>query len=124
MITIQRGELTDTQKGFTDMILGVITFCKRVTCPSSQTLLAYTTHDLATEQMANVQEHLDACDFCGAEFQLLAKHAPLAEEDCAPVDIPSNLRCLAQSLLTTDWLHIESLAEKGYEKERLTLTAA
>ena len=106
------------------MILGVITFCKRATCPSSETLLAYTTRELATEQSVLIEEHLDACDFCGAEFQLLTHHAPLAEEDCAPVDIPSNLRCLAQSLLIPDWLHIESLAEKAYEKERLTLTDA
>jgi hypothetical protein len=41
-----------------------------------------------------------------------------------PVEIPSSLRCLAQSLLTGDWLHIESLAEAAYEKERLTLTDA
>ncbi|MDQ3818994.1 MAG: hypothetical protein M3362_15140, partial [Acidobacteriota bacterium] len=74
------------------MILGVITFCKRATCPSSQTLLAYTTQELAREQMVNVEEHLDACDFCCAEFQLLTKHAPLGEteEDCAPVDMPSS----------------------------------
>ncbi|PYS46500.1 MAG: hypothetical protein DMF68_19065 [Acidobacteria bacterium] len=108
------------------MILGVITFCKRATCPSSQILLAYTTHDLATEQSLLIEEHLDRCDFCGAEFQLLTRHAPLAEseEDCAPVDMPSSLRCLAQSLLTLDWLHIESLAEAACYKERLTLTDA
>ena len=108
------------------MILGVITFCKRATCPSSEILLAYTTRELTTEQSVLIEEHLDACDFCGAEFQLLTKHAPLteAEEECAPVDMPSNLRCLAQSLLTPGWLYIESLAEKAYEKERLTLTDA
>jgi|SRR2546421_6319504 len=108
------------------MILGVITFCKRATCPSSQTLLAYTIHDLATEQRVIIEEHLDRCDFCGAEFQLLTRHAPLpeAEEDSAPVDIPSSLRCLARSLLTNDGLHIESLAEAACEKERLTLTDA
>jgi len=108
------------------MILGVITFCKRATCPSSQALLAYTTHDLATEQSVIIEEHLDRCDCCGAELQLLTKHAhPVeTEEDCAPVNMPSSLRCLAQSLLTRDWLHIESLAEAVCEKERLTLTDA
>lgn len=108
------------------MILGVITFYKRATCPSSQKLLAYTKHDLAAEQSALIEEHLDRCDFCGAEFQLLTKHASLAEsgEDYAPVDIPASLRCLAQSLLTPDWLHLESLAEAAYDKERLTLTDA
>jgi hypothetical protein len=72
-----------------------------------------------------VEEHLDKCDFCGAELQLLKEHAPSAEEEeCPFVDMPLNLRCLAKSLLTADWLSIESLAETAYEKERLTLTDA
>jgi hypothetical protein len=76
------------------------------------------------EQTVWVEAHLDECDFCGAEFQLLAEHASTDEEECAFVDIPSSLRCLAQSLLTAGWLHIESLGETTFEKERLTLTDA
>jgi hypothetical protein len=76
------------------------------------------------EQTLWVEAHLDECDFCGAEFQMLAEHASRVEEECAFVDIPSNLRCLAQSLLTADWLHLESLGETAFEKERLTLTDA
>jgi hypothetical protein len=76
------------------------------------------------EQTIWVEAHMDECDFCGAEFQLLAEHAPTEEEECAFVDIPSNLLCLAQSLLTADWLHIETLGETVFEKERLTLTDA
>jgi hypothetical protein len=75
------------------------------------------------EQAVWVEAHLDECDFCGAEFQLLAEHVP-TEEEYAFVDIPSNLRFLAQSLLTADWLHLESLGETAFEKERLTLTDA
>lgn len=107
------------------MILRANAFCKRATCPSSEILLAYRTCGLAAEQRVWVETHLDECDFCGAEFQLLTEHAPAEEEEeCAFVDIPSNLRCLAQSLLTADWLHIESLGETAFEKERLTLTDA
>ena len=106
------------------MILSAIAFCKSATCPASETLLDYGTCGLAAEQMMCVEEHLEKCDFCDAEFQLLAAHAPTEEEEIAPTDIPSNLRCLAQSLLTADWLSIESLAEPAYEKERLTLTDA
>jgi len=73
--------------------------------------------------MLKVSTHLDECDFCGAEFQLLSLNTALEEECPAPV-MPSHLRHLAQSLLTADWLHIESLAIAGYEKERLTLTDA
>jgi hypothetical protein len=76
------------------------------------------------EQTVWVESHLDECDFCGAEFQLLAEHAPTKEEECEIVDMPSSLRRLAQSLLTADWLHIESLGETAFEKERLTLTDA
>jgi hypothetical protein len=107
------------------MILRATAFCKKATCPSSETLLTYRTSSLAVEQTLRVEAHLDECDFCGAEFQLLAEHVPTdEEEECAFVDIPSNLRCLAQSLLTANWLHIESLGETAFEKERLTLTDA
>jgi hypothetical protein len=106
------------------MILRAITFCKSATCPSSETLLTYRTRALALEQTVWVESHLDECDFCGAEFQLLAEHAPTEEEECEIVDMPSSLRRLAQSLLTADWLHIESIGETAFEKERLTLTDA
>lgn len=106
------------------MILRATAFCKKATCPSSETLLTYRTSGLALEQTVWLEEHLDECDFCGAEFQLLAEHVPMEEEECAFVDIPSNLRCLAQSLLAADWLHIEALGETAFEKERLTLTDA
>lgn len=107
------------------MILSVNAFSKRATCPSSETLLAYRTCDLGIERIVWVSEHLDECDFCGAELQLLTEHASTAqEEECPIVEMPSSLRCLAQSLLTADWLGIESLAETACEKERLTLTDA
>jgi hypothetical protein len=75
------------------------------------------------EQSLWVEAHLDECDFCGAEVQLLSEHVPL-EEEYAFVDMPSSLRHLAQSLLTADCLHIESFGETALEKERLTLTDA
>jgi hypothetical protein len=106
------------------MLLSAIAFCKRATCPSSETLLEYRACGLAAKQMIRVAAHLDECDFCGAEFQLLTEHAPVEEEECPFVDMPSNLRCLAQSLLTANWLHIESLGGTAFEKERLTLTDA
>jgi len=106
------------------MILSKIAFCKRVTCPSSETLVSYGTRALAAEQMLTVSTHLDECDFCGAEFQLLRRNTAREDEECITPAMPSHLRRLAQSLLTADWLHMESLAVAGYEKERLTLTDA
>jgi hypothetical protein len=80
---------------------------------------------MAAERMIWVASHLDECDFCGAELQLLTEHAPAEEEECAISDMPLNLRWLAKSILSTDLLSLEeSLAGTAYEKERLTLTDA
>ena len=106
------------------MILSEITFCKRATCPSSETLLSYRTCGLAAERMLWVASHLDECDFCGAEFQLLSEHAPAEEAECALSDMPPHLRWLAESLLNTNLLKLESLTGTAFEKERLTLTDA
>jgi hypothetical protein len=106
------------------MILSAITFCKRATCPSSETLLSYRTCDLAAERMVWVASHLDECDFCGAELQLLTQHAPAPQEEYAHADMPPHLRWLAESLLSANVLDLESLAGCAYEKERLTLTDA
>jgi hypothetical protein len=106
------------------MILSAIAFCKRATCPSSETLLSYRTCGLAAERMVWVASHLDECDFCGAELQLLSEHAPTEEEVCALSDMPPHLRWLAESLLSANLLDLESLAGTIYEKERLTLTDA
>ncbi|MDT4965799.1 MAG: hypothetical protein QOJ64_536 [Acidobacteriota bacterium] len=106
------------------MILRANNYCKRLSCPSSESLISYRAFGLADGQMVWVAEHLDECDFCGAELQLLTEHAPLEDEECKAVEMPSSLRCLAQSLLTANWLHIESLGETAFEKERLTLTDA
>lgn len=106
------------------MILNAIAFCKRATCPSSETLLSYRTCGLAAERMIWVASHLDECDFCGAELQLLTEHAPAVEEECALSVMPPHLRWLAESLLSASLLSLESLGETVYEKERLTLTDA
>lgn len=104
--------------------LRVIKFCKQAACPSSETLISYQARALATEQRIRVDSHLCECDFCGAEAQLLKAHPPAEPEACAITEIPSNLRWLAQSLLSTNLINIETLAERSCEKERLTLTDA
>lgn len=106
------------------MILSAITFCKRATCPSAETLLSYRTCDLAAERMVWVASHLDECDFCGAEFQLLSEHAPAEIEEYTLTDMPPHLRWLAESLLSANFLSLEALTGTVYEKERLTLTDA
>ena len=70
-----------------------------------------------------IAAHTEACEFCGAELQLLTEHAPTEVEEFTLVDIPSNLRRLAESLLNIAPA-IETLRETAYEKEGLTLTDA
>lgn len=74
--------------------------------------------------MVCVASHLDECDFCGAELQLLTEHAPAEEAECQFAEMPPHLRWLAESLLSTNLLNLEALTGTVYEKERLTLTDA
>lgn len=106
------------------MILNAIAFCKRATCPSSETLLSYRTCGLEAERMIWVASHLDECDFCGAEMQLLSEHAPAEIEECARTAMPPHLRWLAESLLSATTHNLEALTETICEKEPLTLTDA
>jgi hypothetical protein len=85
----------------------------------------YRTCELGAERMVRVASHLEECDFCGAELQLLTDHTPAGpEEQCVVTAMPANLRWLAETLLGAVPLNLESLAEPAYEKERLTLTDA
>jgi hypothetical protein len=106
------------------MILSAIAFCKRASCPSSETLLMYRTCELGAERMVRVASHLDECDFCGAELQLLTDHTPPEQDECVVTAMPANLRWLAEILLGAVPLDLESFAEPAFEKERLTLTDA
>jgi hypothetical protein len=96
-------------------------FCKQAACPSSETLLSYGTASLASEIRTHVARHLSACEFCGAELQLLTTHAPLAAIHYEQTKMPAPLRYLAESLLAGSLLRMESFAENIYDKERLTL---
>lgn len=98
-------------------------FYKRVTCPSSETLLSYHEAELNSEQMTETREHLQECDFCCAELQLLTQYAAPVEE-CSVTVMPAHLRRLAEALLTKDSILIETSAPTPYEKEPLTLTDA
>jgi hypothetical protein len=74
--------------------------------------------------MVCVATHLEECDFCGAELQLLTEHAPAEVQECSLTAMPPHLRWLAESLLSTSLLNLEALVEPIHEKERLTLTDA
>src|SRR3989442_11786595 len=79
----------------------VTVFRKRISCPSSQTLLAFHRSRLSYEGSAHVETHLARCDFCNAELQLLTLHCDDAEE-YAFVEMPAQLRRLAEGLMRTN----------------------
>ncbi len=73
-------------------------FCKQRACPSAETLRLYHETNLSPEEQEQTAAHLAACDFCGAELQLLARHPP-ADVICVQTQIPEHLRLLAEELL-------------------------
>jgi hypothetical protein len=73
-------------------------FAKSATCPSAEGLLAFSRAVLAPAQTHLVAAHLQECDFCGAELQLLERY-PCQAEVVPAVEIPPDLRLLAESIL-------------------------
>ena len=79
-------------------------FTKQAACPSSTTLLDYRLNRLAAELSTLVKWHLEGCDFCWAEIQLLVHHSTHPKREVRPPSIPVNLRILAEALLRTNSL--------------------
>jgi hypothetical protein len=85
-------------------------FCKTVCCPSSQALLAYHRSRPGLKEKAHIEAHLASCDFCSAELQLLTQHRNDLEE-CASVEMPAQLRRLAEDLLRRSTAPFKGFAE-------------
>jgi len=73
-------------------------FRKSVTCPSSQMLLDFIKSTCGPVHRGLVAEHLQECEFCRAEIQLLERF-PLQQEHVRFTQIPPELRALAESVL-------------------------
>ena len=56
--------------------LRVNKFGKRASCPPTETLWHFVSGTLAAAQHEQTQAHIAACDFCGAEIELLSKNPP------------------------------------------------
>jgi hypothetical protein len=77
----------------------VKSFSKKLTCPSSNLLLSFSSQTLAPEINLLVKHHLLTCDFCYCELPLLSFYtAPLKGETRVP-ELPINLRILVESIL-------------------------
>ena len=95
-------------------------FRKLRTCPQSEALMTY-----CRGARDAVAAHAAACDFCGAEAQLLSRFPPLASAlPFAAFAIPAGLRRLAEDVLSEPSLNRARFAESILEIERLTLTDA
>ena len=97
-------------------------FRKLRTCPRTETLLNFSAR---ARRGGRVAEHVESCDFCGAEVQLLSRHAPPAAAlPFAALAMPAPLRRLAEDILAEPSYNRARFAESLLEIERLTLTDA
>ncbi len=93
-------------------------FRKLRTCPRTETLLTFSA---GARRGGRVAEHVEKCDFCGAEAQLLSRHAPPAATlPFAASGIPEPLRRLAEDILAEPSYNRARFAESLTEVERLT----
>ena len=76
-----------------------LSFRKTAACPSSSILLSFRLRKLPSEILTLVKYHLNSCEFCSAELDLLAHHSASEKRESRPPEIPINLRILAESIL-------------------------
>ena len=100
-------------------------FRKLRTCPHTETLKSFSTGARGAARADLVAAHVESCDFCGAEVQLLSRHAPPADTlPFAALSMPENLRRLADDVLSEPTYNRARFAESLLEIDRLTLTDA
>ena len=100
-------------------------FRKLRSCPSAETLILFGETGLAREAEECVARHLEACDFCGAELQLLSAHwrSNLPAPGLRP-EMSNSLRRLVEDLMAEASLDRAGFAESLCETDGLTLTDA
>ncbi len=104
--------------------LSTALFRKLRSCPSAEALLHFSEEEGGVrEGEAVLAAHLATCDFCGAEQQLLARHAPCACASAEAPEMPPHLRRLAEDLLAQPSMNRARFFETVHELDRLTLTA-
>ena len=93
---------------------GGSSFTKQAACPSSKALLDYRLNRLAAEMSTLVKWHLEGCDFCWAEVQVLEHHRTHPKGEVKPPAIPVNLRVLAEALLRSRSLPAQKKRQSTY----------
>jgi hypothetical protein len=87
-------------------------------CPSGHELLAYHLTKLPDTQRPGIETHLDQCEFCGAELQLLESF-PQADLCCCDetAALPAPLRRLAEAIMGGGDPTLRTLFEGSHEIE-------
>ena len=80
------------------LLLPLKVFAKSAACPSAEGLLAFSRSQLEVGRIEFIASHLEQCDFCRAELQLLERF-PGKPEVVTFAEIPASLRRLAESIL-------------------------
>lgn len=83
---------------------GVTAFCKQSDCPPAKSLMAYRAGLISGAAGEEIARHLDECEFCGAELQLLLR-CPAKEEYCQAVEVPPSLRVLFEAIISAQVNH-------------------
>lgn len=101
-------------------------FRKQWTCPSAEALLLHGLGARAAGRGESLASHLSACEFCGAEMQLLSRFPPPPTNALPFVayPLPASLRRLAEQVMAEPSLNRARYVESIQEVERLTLTDA
>ena len=94
------------------MRLSLQKYQKESTCPDANTVLLCLGGQLSARNAESVMRHLRACDFCGAEADLLSRHTFQAESIGSPM-IPEPLRVLAESLLIGRASNLDNLSTRN-----------
>ena len=89
-------------------------FTKQTACPSSKALLDYCLNRVAAEMGMLVKWHLEGCDFCWAEVQMLGHLSTNPIAEAKPPAIPVNLRVLAEALLRNKALPPQKKKQSTY----------
>jgi hypothetical protein len=95
-------------------------FCKRVSCPPGELLMAFHAEELDAPEQRDIAKHLQECEFCDSELRFLVAFPP-GEEACQETEMPFPLRQLAEALLKRKYLNPDFLSELGDDKETLPL---
>lgn len=74
-------------------------FCKQLTCPSSDSLLAFLNGEVSRTFNNQAISHLVSCDFCASEVEFYVHCPQPDDQDYTEAEIPSSIFDLATALL-------------------------